>query len=711
MIRAEDLPPVHLRDHLRILKKRRWTGISFFALVVSFTALYLIFSKPQYQAKAILTLKPPSVSPLTLTGEVLYIEGVDVVTRKLYTQTQFEIFKSRRLAERVMDRLKIWDKFHLGETNKSIFSIGKGRVVSRDMALASFARNIDVISPTALSHHIELRVKNPDPELAARIANSLIDAYVELLYEERSEKIRKNLIWLRDEFQKLDDDVMNAEQALTKFKKQRKTVSVDDRENILLEKLHALSASLTQARIARISAENAYFDAKRLEGNPTVLESVPFILTSNPQIATLHTQYNSLSAEISGLQTRYKEKHPRMAALNTTLAEVKESIRAEVQKALKSLKANYDYTKLQEESIQKELESIQSEVIGMDQERIEYLSLLDSAKVNRAIYDTLLTRLKETTTIQGFHNPLQNIDIIDTAIAPDSPSAYREWYLPLAALVGILLGVFLCYVKDYLDTTLWNERDIYECMKLPVLGIVPDFKRGFLRRKIQSETVGRFLPQSSLMEYFHRIANVLDHIAKEKGLKTFLITSIGPKEGKTTVITNLGVALAQRNKRILLIDADFRRPHLHEVFEMHNESGFSNCAHSDIEPASLIHETEIPNLYLLTSGTYLTDQPITLQSEAIRRAINSLKDSFDMLLFDSSSVQEVSDPCVLGGWLDAILWVVSSGQPTRENGIWAKRSFEYLDRLMIGTVLNRVQFTRGASGYYSQDAVSSTLQP
>lgn len=674
------------------------------------TALYLVVSSPLYQAKVIMTIKPPSVSPLMLSGELSYMEGVDVVTRKLYTQTQFEVLKSRKLAERVMDQLNLWQVFHVGETTRRVSDLWRKSTVTREMALEAFTDNVDVVSPTALSFHIEVRYKDRDPEQAARIANTLVDAYTDLLYEERSQAISKNLAWLKNEFMKLDAEVVSAEEEMQQFKKQKNAVSVDDRQNILLEKLRALNASLTQARIARISAENAYTDAQRLRKDPTALETAPFVVTSNPQIAALNTQYNTLKTQIAGLKTRYKEKHPQMVTLTTTLAQVKESIRSEVEKALDALKANYDYTKRQEESLQRELETIQAQVIALDKERITYVSLLDKAKVNRAIYDTLLTRLKETNIIQEFHNPLQNITIIDRAAPPEAPAGYRKWYLPVAALVGVLLGTFLCYVKDYFDPSLQNERDVYECMKVPVLAALP-FVGAAAAGKGPFVKVTAGEPLAVLFrEQCVRIAEILARDTPEKPVKTLLVTSVGPREGKTTVVANLAVVLARSGARILLVDADLRKPSLHTVFDVPNDTGLSDCA-AAIPPATaagVVKKTGIENVFLLPSGTHRTDPPAILRKETLRSSLEALKGSFDMVLIDSPCVQEVPDAGILAAWADATLWIVRSGQTLKENAVWVARFMEDVKAAPRGAVLNGVRFFRGATHYYFSRGAEST---
>jgi polysaccharide biosynthesis transport protein len=337
MYRPEDFPPVHLRDHLRVIRKNKWTAIVFFTLVVGLTGLYLLVTKPNYAATTKLILKPPPLSPLTMMTEVVYTEGFDIVAKRLFAITQFEVIKSRQVAERVMDRLQLWDEYQLGKEQKGLLGAKPGGI-TREMAALAFAEQVSVLQPTVLSNHIEVSFRAEDTEKAAHVVNILIEEYTAVLLEERADRIRDNLEWLRQQFQSLEEEVVEADQALQDFKRERNLISVDDRENILLQKLHGLNTTLIQARIARIAAENVYRDARRLEDDPTRLEQAPMILASNPAIAALHDQWNPMKTEQARIRERYMEKHPRMIELSSTIQELEGRSRAEGLNAIGSLR-------------------------------------------------------------------------------------------------------------------------------------------------------------------------------------------------------------------------------------------------------------------------------------------------------------------------------------------------------------------------------------
>ncbi len=300
--------------------------------------------------------------------------------------------------------------------------------------------------------------------------------------------------------------MLEADQALQDFKRERDLISVDDRENILLQKLVTLNGTRIQARIARIAAETAYNDAKQLEDDPTHLENAPMIVASNPQIAALNGQLSVLRTEQARIRERYLEKHPRMIELRSTIEEVEGRVRAEVLKAIESLRISYEMAKSQEASLTDELEKVQEEVIRADEEKIHYLQLLNDSKANRLLFDSMLGRMKETVLVQGFKNPQETIQIIEKAAPSDKPAGYRPYFLHIAAGVGLLVGLLLCYVRDYFDTTIQNERDIHEILKLPLLGVLP-FSRISGFRKYPSLVKAPLLyPDISYVEFLQHLS-------------------------------------------------------------------------------------------------------------------------------------------------------------------------------------------------------------
>ncbi len=703
MYRPEDFPPVHGKDHFRILLKRKWTGLTFFFVLVGAVLLYLAFTEPSYEAKLKFVLKPPPISPLVMMSEIVYSEGVDIVARRTFVATQFEVLKSRSLAERVMDRLDLWKEYGLGEPRRGVFDLfGPARIRTRDGAAAEFSENVEVVTPNIMSNHAELYFKHRDPDMAARIANALLDSYVEFLYEERARKIRENLSWLHEQFEKLGNEVVQADQALQNFRKDRDAVSVDDRENILLQKLLSLNTALTQARIARIAAENAYLDAKQFEASPTQLERAPMVIATNPQIAAILGQINLLRIEYARTQERYQEKHPRILELRSTLAELETRLKAELLKTVDSLKITYDLAKSQEQALARELEAAQGESIQMAEQRIEYYQLLNASKVNRTLYDSLLSRLKETSILQGYENPHDIVQIIDKAVPPDKPGGYRPYFLPVACGVGLLLGFFLCYVKDYFDTTIENERDVHEALHQPVLGVLPKVRPPRARRPWAVEKAVLRWPGSALSDHFERLAQVAQHLSAKQEIRSVLVTSAQPREGRTTVASNLALLLARAGEKVLLIDGDGRRPRLHEIFSCRSEPGLLDIVAEGRDPADAVRTTDSPNLFLIPSGVPAGRWvPKPVEPARLRDLLRGLQDRFDRIVVDSPALLEVGDGSALARATDGILWVVSSGQTPREKAYWMLQSLSLLDRSLLGVVLNKVRILRGPTGYYS----------
>jgi capsular exopolysaccharide synthesis family protein len=550
-----------------------------------------------------------------------------------------------------------------------------------------------------MSNHIEVSFRAKDPERAARVVNLIVEEYTAVLYENRSERIQQNLEWLRKEFKTLEDQVLEADQALQDFKKERDLISVDERQNILLQKLLTLNSTRVQARIARIAAETSYNDAKQLEDDPTHLENAPMIVSSNPQIAALNGQLNVLRTEQARIRERYLEKHPRMIELNSTIEELEGRVREEVRKAIESLRITYEMAKSQEASLTDELEKVQEEVIRADEEKIHYLQLLNDSKANRLLFDSMLGRIKETVLIQGFENPRENIQIIETAVPADKPAGYRPYFMPIAAGVGLLLGLLLCYVRDYFDTTIQNERDIHRILNLPLLGVLPYSRISGFRKYPSLVKAPLLYPDISYVELLQHLSSIVRHAGNKENHKTLLITSACPREGRTSITANMGIALAQRGQRVLIVDGDLRNPSLHEAFPIDGTAGFSNLLQAGGDPKDYVKQTEVQNLFFLPAGPFPPMPSALLESASVPGVMERLKEGFDWVLIDSSPLLEAPETVALAEWTDAVLWVIASGQTSGERAAWAKRSLSLMNCSILGVVLNQVRFLRGPTRY------------
>ena len=710
----QDLPPVHLRDHLRVIAERKWTAVLFFLAVVGMTGLYLLFSKPSYSARVVMILNPPAFSPLTMMSELIYSAGLDVVSKRLYTTTQFDVLKSRKLAEKVLDRLDLWGEYGLGEEKRSRFGFGRAPV-TRETVARELAERISASSPNIMSNAVELTVRSETPERAARIANAIVEVYLETLYEERERKIEENLSWLRREFKVLEEELLNSDQAVQDFKKKHNTISVDDRENILTQKLHGMNASLVQARIARIASENAYQDAQGLARDPELLERAGVILASNPQIAALQGQLNLARTELSRIQERYGEKHPRRVELAAATQELQGRIRQEVLEAIDTLRITFEMARSQEEALVEELEAAKQEVIRLGEERIRYLQLKDQSTVNRTVFETLLNRLQETKLLLTFENPLETLQVIDRAMPPDQPAGFRPYFLPVAAAVGLLLGLFLCYVKDYFDDTIRSERDVQDFLKLPLVGALPrsgalaaagrGAGRTFSGAGIEtgvSQAAGGGTPAGqgqSLSrradppdtEFADRLAAVVRHLAERETLRVLLVASACPEEGKTTVTAALGAALARRGRKVLLVDGNLRSPSLHRLFDLDNDRGFADLLEGAADIRQAARATGMTNLFCLPAGPCPPRPSVSLDSESVGRVLRAFLESFDFVLVDSAGVLASGDTIGLARWTEAILWVVADRETSRTRAVRARNHLAVLNGRFLGAVLNKAR--------------------
>jgi receptor protein-tyrosine kinase len=315
----------------------------------------------------------------------------------------------------------------------------------------------------------------------------------------------------------------------------------------------------------------------------------------------------------------------------------------------------------------------------------------------------VITRLKETVLIQGYENPNDTVQIIQRAVPSDKPAGFRRFYLPIAAGVGLLVGLFLCYVRDYFDTTIQNERDIHENLKLPLLGILPHSRISRFGKSPSLAKAPLLHPQLPYVEFLHHLASIVHHAGTTEGRKTMLVTSACPREGRSTLTVNLGIALAQRGQKVLIVDGDLRKPGLQPTFSLSGAEGFSNLLQSGGDPKEYIQGTEVENLFCLPAGPCPQIPSVLLESAEVPRVMEALKQVFDWVLIDSSALLEAPETVALAQWVDTALWVIASGATSSERAAWAKRSLTLMNCSILGITLNKVRYLRGPTYYYTAD--------
>jgi len=704
---------VRLRHYAKVLYKRRWIAMTVFLIIVVTTAVYTLTETPVYEARTQVLIEKEASNVVTFKEAFEQKQDTDD-----YYQTQYKILQSRALARRTMNDLKLWDRpeFQPAPSKKSFFAEMFSRSVhavttlvrttSRtkqpplpdETALESAA--IDrflaglTIAPVRNSRLVDVKYESASPALSADIANGVAKAYIQQDLEFKFTASKEASDWLSARMAEQRAQVDNSEQALQRYREQTDAVSLEERQNIVVQKLTDLNAAVTRAKTDRLQKEGLYNQLKSLQSNRAALDTFPAIASNG----FIQQQKNAV-AELQRQQAQMAEKlgprHPDMLKLTAAIQTAQAKVDAEIAKVVQAIGNEYVAAQAQEKSLLGALEQQKRDALDLNRKAIEYGSLSRTAASNRQIFDGLLQRMKET----GISGELKssNIRIVDVAETPRGPVRPNTRNDLLAAiLAGLMCAVGVAFFFEYIDSRIKNPEELREYLGLPFLGMVP----ALFNIEGKNPLINNGVP-SGFAESFRGVrTNILFSSAAEE-LRTVMVTSSSPNEGKTLVAGNLAIALAQAGQRVLLIDADMRKPRIHEVFERPREPGLSNLLVGTAKASDSVQVTSVPGLWVLGAGVHPPNPAELLGSRRFKDFIGSLGSHFDWVILDTPPVMAVTDASVVAHLVEGVLFVVGADMTSRHT---ARRALEQIQRAkgkLVGAVLNRVDLVHHAY-YYSQ---------
>ncbi len=721
----------HLLDYVKVLYKRRWTIATVFLVVVLSAVVYAFTQTPIYEARARLLIEieePNVVQFQEVLSERQSYQMED------YYETQYELLRSRSLVRATLDTLDLWaDPVFLGVTDggfhpTELISDAIDWVTSRaadgirlvvstptpvesrvwdatpedqdDNRAESRAVNVFLggfsTSPVRDSRLVDLRYRSPHPQLAAAVINTHANAYIEQNQELRFRTSRDASDWLGDQLTEQRQVVEASEAALYRYRRQNDAISLEDRENIVVQRLAELNAAHTAARTYLIAKEAAYRQLEALAGNPSAIDALPAVM-ANTFIQTIRAEVADLRREQAELSENLGPRHPDMITLASATQTAEARLQVEIDKVVESVHNEFLTAQAQEQSLSRELDRQKNEALAMNEIGIDYGVLEREAESNREIYSSLLQRAKETGVSAKLRS--SSIRVVDEAEVPRSPVSPRKGQLLLMAmLIGGFGGIGLAFFFEYLDNRIKTPEELRTHLGLASLGMIPKVPSKHLKTG-EPPLINNGVP-AKFSEAFRSVrTGVLFSTADAK--RSFVITSTGPGEGKTVVASNLGIGLAQSQQRVLLIDGDMRRPALHQALECTQEPGLSNLLVGEAKAQDAIRKTSVPGLWLLPAGLAPPNPAELLGSAKFASLLDSLIALFDWVLIDSPPVMAVTDASVVAHAAAGVIFVVGAEMTSRRAAQQALDQLEAANGWFVGGVLNRVDLERNAY-YYSQ---------
>ena len=722
---------IDLRSYLRVILKRRWTIITVFAIIVVTVAINTFTAVPIYEATTRLVIEKENPKVVSIQ-EVLAIDasGTD------YYQTQYKIIESRTVAREALSRLSLADKAALFPAPKESFisnltrsiretiaswisSIGSLLKTKDDAALTEAPGQHEAdspligafigrtkVAPIRNTRLVDVSFQASDPAAAAKAVNTLAQAYMAQNLEIRLTAVQDAVKWLYKRIEEERDKVEKSEQALLRYKEEHGIITdfTSDAENITAQKLAQLNTRVMEAESRRVEAETRYKQAAALKGSPNMLGAIPAVL-GNELIGEIKSMEVELYKRMSELSKKYGRQHPRMVSIESELKTLQERKTHEVNRVINSLRNEYRVALAGEETLKTALAKQKNESLDLNQKAIQYGVLRREAESARQMYDLLIKRFKETTLTEDMKTG--NIRVLDRAEVPKSPvKPKKKRNLMLAIIVGLATGLGLAFFFEYLDNTIKLPDDIKQHLKIPFLGPVPLFETqgignpGNPGHDGNPVLVTLHAPKSSASESYRGIRTNILFSSAESPPQVILITSAGPREGKTITTLNLGIAMAQAGSKVMILDCDMRRPEIHKAFGLARDRGISNLLVGGEDAGGALVHTPIDNLDVIPCGPIPPNPSEMLGSNRMANLLNRLRKEYAYILLDSSPATVVTDPVVLSKSVDGVILVIRAGDTAREivkNGVG---QLQGVGAHILGAILNGVDIARNKYYYY-----------
>lgn len=710
-------------DYVRVVYKRRWVALPVFLAVFAIGAINSYRTTPLFMASTQLLIEKdsPKVGDLSTM-----FQQQDGWYNDDFYQTQYKILQSRSLARRTAEMMKIdqhpailegmrevrapWTiRGAIGSLIGLVSSLGGSESAQSPDFTQAQQKEKDpygkwtgmvlgslTITPVRNSRLVDIAVTSTSPRLAADMANAHARTYIEQNLEYRFAASKDATDWLEKQLAEQRKKVEASEADLQKYKEQHDAVAVEDRQNIVVQRLADLNSAATKAKTTRIEKEALYNQLRSIQ-NSNAIDSFPAVL-GNEYIQKLKSDLGDLQRQQAELTERYGDRHPEMVKIRSSIQSAEAKLQIEVNKVVQSVKSEFETALAQERTFVGALEGGKSEALSLNRKGIEFSVLQREAESNRQVYEALLQRTKET----GISGELKasNIRVVDPAEVPSGPYLpRRERDLTMAAMSGAVLALGLVFLFEYLDNRIKSPQELRAQLNVPFLGMVPsvDVKAGAL--------IHDGVPPNFAEAIRGVRTNVLFSSAEE-GVRVIVVTSAGPGEGKSMFSSNLAVSLAQAGQRVLHVDADMRRPRVHAIFEIAQEPGLSNLLVGDCKPSEAIRKTPVQNLCVLPAGMIPPNPAELLGSRRCEDFFATLGQSFDWVILDSPPVLAVADASILANTASGVVFVVGADQTSRQAARAALEQLEAVQAHVIGAVLNRVDLEKNPyyySAYYRKE--------
>jgi capsular exopolysaccharide synthesis family protein len=727
-----------LIEYWRILRRRKGTLI----LIASVGAILgFLVTLPQtaiYQVRTSLEIVALNQNFLNIKeSNPLNDSGTSVDTTDI--QTQIKILQSESLIDRVLAKLKSGpksDSTAAPETTRiaawrKLLNLPDSEPTDPREQSISYAKKHYKVRASGQTRIVEITVDSMNRQIAADFANTLTSEFIEQNLESRWQTTQHTSEWLSRELDDMRVRLEKSEDRLQAYAREAGLLFTgDQKNNVSEEKLLQVQQALSAAQTDRIAKQSRWEMA-----NSSPAEALPDVL-NDITLRDYQAKLTELNRQIAELHASYTNESPKVQKVQAQLATIETALSTERADILKRIKNEYDEALRRESLLTAGYSKQRTTVTGESGKSVQYDIMKHEVESNRQLYDAMLQQLKQATLASALR--ASNIRVVDRAKLPNHP--YRP-DIPISTALGLLSGMVLgaafVIMQERADRSIQSPGETQFFLNIPELGVVPAENAGtrFRIRYVSGSSAAKerkaltenaspednpsnlpALPSRVELSTWQRKPSVVAEsfratlvsilFSGENGSRprVMVITSANPADGKSTVVSNLGIAVAEVNQKVLLIDADLRKPRLHDIFNLKNDNGLSDLLRSkETVTAALqgaIQQTHVPDLYVLTSGSKTSAATSLLYSNRMPELLQKLRKEFETIFIDTPPMLEIPDARVMGRMVDRVIMVVRAGKTTRDAAMAARQRFSEDGTQMLGTILNDWNPKRSPNGYY-----------
>jgi len=704
-------------EYLRVLIKRKWIVLACLFTIFSLVAIASLRMTKIYEAGGAIAINKPDSNLNFQNSATFNLDYYDPTE----LETEVRILQSDLLALQVVRELNLDKRPEFGgQTQAPSLDLAPDQLDADPEKAVAILGGFKGSLRVALSQNsriIEVHYRSADPQLAASVVNKLMELYVADNLKARFDSTMAASEFLKSQLVDLQMKVETSQEKLVRYQKEHEILGLDDKQNIIMAKLDELNKALTQAESERMDRE-AFFRLVE-SGDPDAIASATSadaggtggMQSASALLDNLLTKQADLKIQAADLGTQFGPSYPKLAQLNNQLKEIDTQIQSEMRKIASKVRGQYTTALRREGMLRDALEKQKQEANKLNESAITYNMYKRDAETNRALYEGILQKLKEAGVSAGLKS--NNFRIVDSARPPSypiEPNIPRN--LGFALVLGLASGVGLAFLLEGLDNTIRTTEQAQNISGLASLGMIPlgsksaregpNPKRLVIASSKEAvELVTQVRPQSQMAESYRALRTSLLLSSLGAPPKVIMVTSALPQEGKTTTSINTAVVLAQKGVRVLLIDADLRRPSIHKTLGMGPRSGLSNVlTGSTTLDKAITRTTILPNLFILPAGTPPPNPAELLASANMREVLAELSQQYDHIVVDTPPTLSVTDAVVLSPRADAVVLVIRSGKTTKQALRRSRDILAQVNAKVVGVLLNAVDLTSPDYYYY-----------